>query len=271
MTDLQTKTSSPVTSSRSIIDISVPLQAGIASDPPALLPEIDYHTHAETAEEVVSYFPGATIEDLPDREGWAIERLRVTTHSGTHLDAPYHYSAIMDGGDIALTIDEVPLEWCLQPAVKLDFRHLPDGYVATAADVEAELTRIGHTLSALEIVVVNTSAGTRYGQPDYVSSGCGMGRDATLYLLERGVRVTGTDAWSWDAPFVHTAKRYAADRDPSVIWEGHRAGREIGYCHLEKLHNLEQLPSSGFQVSCFPVKIHQASAGWTRAVAILDS
>jgi kynurenine formamidase len=37
-----------------------------------------------------------------------------------------------------------------------------------------------------------------------------------------------------------------------------------------KLHNLEQLPSTGFTVSCFPVKIERASAGWTRAVAILE-
>ena len=43
--------------------------------------------------------------------------------------------------------------------------------------------------------------GGRYGADNYVQSGYGMGRDATLYLLERGVRVTGTDAWSWDAPF----------------------------------------------------------------------
>ena len=61
------------------------------------------------------------------------------------------------------------------------------------------------------IKLVNTSAGTRYGQPDYVGKGCGMGRDATLYLLERGVRLTGTDAWSWDAPFSYTAQRYAQD------------------------------------------------------------
>jgi kynurenine formamidase len=33
---------------------------------------------------------------------------------------------------------------------------------------------------------------------------------------------------------------------------------------------LEQLPSTGFTVSCFPVKIERASAGWTRAVAILE-
>ena len=53
-------------------------------------------------------------------------------------------------------------------------------------------------------------------------------------------------------------------------WEGHKAGRHTGYCHIEKLANLEQLPPTGFMVSCFPVKIERASAGWTRAVAILE-
>ena len=57
--------------------------------------------------------------------------------------------------------------------------------------------------------------------------------------LERGVRVTGTDGWSWDAPFIYTMQKYAETHDASLIWEGHRAGREIGYCHIEKLHNLE--------------------------------
>jgi kynurenine formamidase len=154
--------------------------------------------------------------------------------------------------------------------VKLDFRHLPDGYVATAEDVANELKRIGHTLSPLEIVVVNTSAGAAYGNPDYVATGCGMGREATLYLTSRGVRITGTDGWSWDAPFVHTAKKYAETKNAKLIWEGHKAGREIGYCHIEKLHNLEQLPATGFKVVCFPIKIKAASAGWTRAVALLE-
>ncbi len=255
---------------RRLVDISVPLRAGIASDPPSYLPEIDYYDHQQTAAEVVSFFPGATVEDLPDREGWAIERVRITTHSGTHVDAPYHYASTMDGGQRAITIDEIPLEWCLQPAVKLDFRDFPDGYVATAGDVEQELKRIGHTLAPLEIVVVNTSAGSRYGHDDYVAKGCGMGREATLYLLEQGIRLTGTDAWSWDAPFSHTAQRYARNHDASIIWEGHRAGRDIGYSHIEKLHNLESLPAQGFEVACFPVKVHAASAGWTRAVAIFD-
>ena len=150
-----------------------------------------------------------------------------------------------------------------------DFRHLPDGYVATQADVEAELDRIAHTLRPLEIVLVNTRAGSRYGEPDFVDSGCGMGKAATLWLLERGVRLVGTDGWSWDAPFSFTRQRVAETGDAGLIWEGHRAGREIGYSHLEKLHNLEALPPDGFEVVCFPVKVHRGSAGWTRAVAIL--
>ena len=87
---------------------------------------------------------------------------------------------------------------------------------------------------------------------------------------ERGVRVVGTDGWSWDAPFNHTAKRWAENPDPAMIWEGHKAGREIPYWQMEKLHNLEALPDHGFTVACFPVKIADASAGWTRCVAIVD-
>lgn len=259
---------------RRIVDLSIFLENDVASDPPAFAPRIEYTTHDQSFPQIAPFFPGLKESDLPDGAGWAVESVRLSTHNGTHLDAPYHFhptmNAALGGPERAITIDEVPLDWCFQPGVKLDFRHCEDGYVVTAADVEAELARIGHRLSPLEIVVVNTSAGARYGRPDYVSSGCGMGYEATMYLLERGVRLTGTDAWSWDAPFVYTAQRYAATHDAALIWEGHKAGRDIGYCHLEKLHNLESLPPTGFTIACFPHKVRGGSAGWTRAVAIFD-
>jgi kynurenine formamidase len=117
---------------------------------------------------------------------------------------------------------------------------------------------------------VNTRAASCVGTDEYLTAGCGMGREATLYLTSRGVRVTGIDAWGWDAPFVHTRQRWLETRDPSIIWEGHKAGREIPYCHMEKLCNLEQLPDHGFIVACFPYKVKRGSAGWTRAVALFD-
>lgn len=260
--------------SRRFVDLSIFLENDVQSDPPAFAPKIEYFTHEDSFEQIEPFFPGLKKQDLPDAQGWAVERVTLSTHNGTHLDAPYHFHSTMNKAlgqvEPSIAIHDVPLEWCFQPAVKLDFRHLPDGHVVQAREVEAELNRIGHELSPLEIVVINTRAGSRYGQADYVASGCGMGYEATMYLLEQGIRLTGTDAWSWDAPFVHTAQKYAATHDASLIWEGHKAGRDIGYCHLEKLHNLESLPATGFYISCFPHKIKGASAGWTRAVAIFD-
>ncbi|MDB5578551.1 MAG: cyclase family protein [Bradyrhizobium sp.] len=260
--------------SRRLVDLSIALDNEVEADPPGAGPKINYFSHKQTTQQLVGYFPGLTAEDLPGGEGWAVERIDISTHNGTHMDAPYHYHSTQDealpgGGRPAMTIDEIPLEWCWQPGVKLDFRHFADGYVVTQADIEAELDRIGHTLKPLDIVVVNTRAGSVFGNKGYVASGCGMGREATLFLTTSGVRVVGTDGWSWDAPFVHTAKRYAESGDASIIWEGHKAGRDIGYCQMEKLHNLELLPSTGFEMMCFPVKIHRASAGWIRAVAVV--
>jgi kynurenine formamidase len=255
---------------RQIIDISIPLENDVKSDPDMFRPKIEYLTHQDTFASLAAFFPGLQPQDMPDSEAWAFERIALITHNGTHLDAPYHFHSTMDRGKRALTIDEIDLNWCFQPGIKLDFRHLPDGAVATAEDVEKELHRIKHDLKPLEIVLVNTRAGERYGHDDYVDAGCGMGREATLYLLERGVRITGTDGWSWDAPFVYTRERYLVSGDARLIWEGHKVGRDIGYCHLEKLHHLEALPPDGFMVCCFPVKIKGASAGWTRAVALID-
>jgi kynurenine formamidase len=255
---------------RRIIDLSLALENDVAADPPGLGPQIEYRTHQETVAELLGFFPGIRPDQLPDGEGWAVERIQLTTHNGTHLDAPWHYASTMDGGVPALTIDQVPLDWCIGPGVKLDFRDMADGHVVTAAEVQAALAAIGHGLRPGDIVLANTAAGACYGRPDYVARGCGFGREATLWLTGQGVRVVGTDGWSWDAPFIHTRARVAETGDASLIWEGHKAGREAGYCQIEKLANLDQLPPTGFTVSCLPVKIRGASGGWCRAVAILD-
>ena len=208
-----------------LIDLARALENTPYADPPGLAPEITYFGHAETADQILGYFPCVARDGLPGGEGWAVERCQVSTHNGTHLDAPYHYHSTMDGGKRAITIDEVPLEWCIGPGVKLDFRHLPDGHVVSADEVEAELDRIGHDLQPGDIVLVNTAAGAAYGTAEYVATGCGIGHEATCWMTERGMRVCGTDAWSWDAPFVHTAEKVAKSGDAGLIWEGHRAGR----------------------------------------------
>ncbi|MBV7380600.1 cyclase family protein [Maritimibacter dapengensis] len=255
---------------RKIVDLSVPLMAGIASDPPGMTPEIEFVGHDAGARTFEAAF-GIPVDKQLEGKGAAIENLRMTTHSGTHMDAPWHYHPTMNGGEPAWRIDQVPLEWCMGPGVKLDFRSFPDGHVVTPDEVEAELLRIGHDLQPGDIVLVNTRAGGRYGEDDYVSAGCGMGREATLWLTERGMRVCGTDAWSWDAPLMSQMERIQETGDWSLFWEGHKAGRDTIYCHIEKLGNLEAIPSTGFEVVAMPMNIKDASAGFVRPIALIDT
>ena len=252
------------------LDISMAIENGIPSDPPGYDFQVDYIGHADTVPMLQGRYDGLQATDLIGGEAFALESVRLSTHNGTHVDAPWHYSSTMADGTPSRTIDQMPLDWFFRPGVKLDFRAFEDGYIVQPSDIDRELERVGHALRPFDIVVVNTSAGARFGSAAFPQSGCGMGRDATLHLIAKGVKVVSTDAWSWDAPFKYVAERYARDRDASIIWEGHKAGREAEYCQIEKLRHLDQLPPHGFRIACFPVKIHAASAGWTRAVAIFD-
>lgn len=256
---------------RRFVDLSIPIEHGLPSDPPIMIPKIDYIDHRAGAEQMKAFFPGLNVEQLPGGLGWALEFVTLTTHSGTHLDAPYHYHPTMDRGKPAMTIDQIPLEWCYADAVLLDFSHKPDGSRITARDVEQELARIDYKIKPLDIVLVRTGADKFWGTPEYLVKGAGMDRESTLFLTEQGVRVVGIDSWSWDRPLPFLAKEFAATGDPSVIWEAHFAGIDVGYCHMEKLANLSAIGrSKDFKVSCFPVSIKSATAGWVRAVAIID-
>ena len=133
--------------SRRIIDLSVTLTDAFPTDPPSMGPSIEYKAHDKGAEDYARMF-GIPVEHQLDGAGAAAEKLSLTTHNGTHLDAPWHYHPTMNKGERAITIDEVPLEWCMGPGVKLDFRDMPDGHVVTAAEMAAEFDRIGHELTA---------------------------------------------------------------------------------------------------------------------------
>ena len=161
---------------RRLVDLSVALEADVPSDPEMMLPRIEYMTHAETAQQVMAFFPGLAREDLPGGEGWALERLSIYTHNGTHVDAPYHHHSTMDGGGRAI------IGWsrftCYAPWRQARLPAFRDGHVLAPGDIDAELERIGHDLRPLDIVLVNTIiAGAHYGAPDYLAKGCGMGRE----------------------------------------------------------------------------------------------
>jgi kynurenine formamidase len=225
--------------------------------------EIAYRDPSDTAEESAAW--GLGPEYWPDGVALAAETVTLSTHSGTHVDAPLHYGPAEQGH--TLSIDEVPLEWCFGEGVLLDFRGHDPVRGITRADVEAELSRIGHTLKPLDIALVMT--GTDLRVPGYESRHPGLRADATEFLVDSGVKLVGIDAWGLDRPFDVMIADARAGR--AQFWESHLVGRRKEYCQIERLANLEALPRpTGFLVSAFPCKLERASAGWARVVAIFE-
>ncbi|HHY17858.1 MAG TPA: cyclase family protein [Firmicutes bacterium] len=247
-----------------IIDLSTTL-SNFGFDPRP--PQIVYWEHGENARYYCRRV-NVPLRSFPDEMALAVEEVHAITHTGTHLDAPWHFGPTAEGRP-AKTIDQVPLEWCYGDGVLLDLRHKKKGEIIGQDDLAAELARIDYTVKPGDIVLAMVLGGDLYlGDPDYPDMGAGLDGDAVLWLLDKGVKIIGTDAWSLDISLSLMAQQYREGKR-EFIWPAHFAGRVREYCHIEKLANLEQLPQPyGFKLACFPVKIARASAAWCRAVAI---
>ena len=138
-------------------------------------------------------------------------------------------------------------------------------------DLTDALAKINYEIKPGNIVLLMTGADKHWNSNDYQIAHPGMSRESTLWLLERGVKVIGTDGYGFDRPFKSMVEDYQRTKDNSLLWPGHLAGRTQEYYHIEKMANLEQIPKPyGFKVACFPIKVDKGSAGWVRPVAILE-
>ena len=162
-----------------IVDLSVPIEE---SDSEPFKPTVQHMDHKMGAQ-VMSGIFSVPAEDLPGGLGWANDNITLITHAGTHLDAPWHYAPTA-GGDRAMTIDEVPLEWCYSDGVVLDMRHKEDGDRIGVEDVVSELERISYDVKPFDIVLIMTGVDKYWGSPDYINHGPGMVKDSTLWLIE---------------------------------------------------------------------------------------
>jgi len=252
-----------------IIDLSMTTD----SDPsPLMNVKVTHLSHAAGALEDQKYYDIDPSDWPYPGNAYADDFVEMTTHAGTHMDAPWHMGPQMKDGSKPLTIDEWPLETCMGPGVVLDIRDIEQGHEVTPEEVQKMLADIPHELQPGDIVLVMTGNDKFWGTPEYLDRGGHLGREALKWMLEQGVKVVGTDSWSFDRPYSQWAGDYHKHgRDPKYLWPCHLLGLEIPYAHIEKMTNLDQLPLHGFTVLAFPVKISQGTAGFCRAVALLDA
>ncbi|MGY3717904.1 cyclase family protein [Sutcliffiella cohnii] len=249
-----------------IFDLSVSLDNDVKEPFP---PKIEYEQHKQGAVQAAAIL-GLEPTDFPNSEAWAVETVTLTTHTGTHVDAPWHYSSTTEGKP-ARTIDELPLDWFYGYGVVFDFSHKEAGYEIQVNDLEEQLQEMGYELQPYDIVLIRTDADKKLYEENYASVHAGVSAEATRWLINKGIKVMGTDGWGWDTPLYNQAVDYKQDPRDGVLWAAHFVGKEIEYCQIEKLANLDKLPEKyGFKVAVFPVKVKGASAGWARPVAIFE-
>src|SRR3546814_17297316 len=64
------------------IDLSIPITNDVVSDPPVMHPNITHMTHENTWEQIAMFFPGLARETLHDGQGWDVQLVSLSTHTG---------------------------------------------------------------------------------------------------------------------------------------------------------------------------------------------
>ena len=174
------------------------------------------------------------------------EIVEISTHTGTHCDAPYHF--FEDGK----TIDEMPLETYVGPATILDLRNKPPGSAIERADVE----RFGERIAQGDIVLLNTGFGhKRANTAEFLTKYVYLGGEAAQYLVDRGVKGVGIDAVSM-----------GGYKDPAKAAPAHKVILGNGKFIVEELYFPDEVMDGRKRLFvAAPVKLRGCSGAWTRA------
>lgn len=266
---------------KTIIDLSLPIDDTLKETHAAKIERI---SHAEGVDHLnwvlMSKQPGGeerfkkgerliAPQDVPDQELLSLEIVHASVHMGTHVDAPFHYGSRCEGAQ-SKYINDLPLAWCYGNGVVLDFTHKRYPDTIKKDDVVAALKKIRYALKPMDIILINTGADKLVGTDDYINKYVGMEPAAVEYILDQGITMIGIDTLGLDRPCFAMFKEFLATKDKTLLWPAHFLGRRREFAHMERLANLDKIPKPfGFTVSCFPVKVRDAGAGWARVVAIL--
>ncbi|WP_170086737.1 cyclase family protein [Kyrpidia spormannii] len=210
---------------RKIVDLSMPIRRGMPVYPGDPQPDLQ---------------PAATL----DKDGFNVSHLHLGTHTGTHVDAPYHFS---EGG---ARIDSLPLEWFVGTGLIIPVPGKRPRECICLEEVAPWVERA----KPGQLVLFATGWWRKAGEADYVRHPYVEVRVIEA-LLERGVRVFGIDAMNIDP---------TGETDYPV----HRAITAAGGIIIENLCNLNAVDFADPVIVVFPLRIEGADGSPVRAVAM---
>ena len=182
------------------------------------------------------------VESIADGDPGNVSRWLIGSHTGTHVDAPAHF---VEG---ATTIEDVPLETLVGPAVVLDLTSVtsseigPDDLIAAGLDDS-------------ERVLLKTPNSTGALREAEKSPWVGLSEAAAELLVERGVRLVGIDYLTIDAPA------------GEVDWPVHHVLCGAGVAILEVI-DLSDIAPGRYTLAALPLKLVGSEAAPARTVLL---
>jgi len=166
-----------------------------------------------------------------------LSRMVLTTHSGTHVDAPAHFLA---GG---ATIDQLPLDILLGKArvVELTARERVERGHLEALDLRDDLR-----------VLLKTRMSGQMLKARYQEDHLYLTVDAAHYLAQAGLKLVGFDYLS-------------IDRFGSADFPAHHALLEAGVVVVEGL-DLSEVEPGEYDMACLPLRVGGGDAAPARVV-----
>jgi len=189
--------------------------------------------------------PVFTIGCSIDEAGFLEKKITFFSHTGTHIDAPAH---LIKGHN---TLDMLPIEHFYGTALLLDFKSLTTSSISLK-----ELEPHQDTIKRVDFLILHTGWSRYWGSENYFTNYPVLSLEAANRLSGFKLKGIGLDTIS-------------ADTADTKEYEVHKALLQHNTLIIENLTNLENLPCSLFDFSCFPFSIVEADGSPVRAVAYL--
>ncbi len=204
--------------------------------------------------EVRTYMPVWVTAPLPNinpigivsRDGYNFETISAGTHTGTHIDAPYHFD------ENGRTVDQIELKTLVAEGICLQVKANEKKEIGLQ-----ELKSKWKREFDGKIILLNTGwSKKRAFTKEFLMDFPGLGTDTTDFLIEHKIKLIGIDTLGID-PYVH--------RD----FEVHKALLTRDFCFIEDLANLDSLvEGKKYLIVALPLKLKGASGSMARVVAL---
>jgi len=192
-----------------------------------------------------SFIPWENVKE----DGYNLELLFLSTHTGTHMDAPYHF---LEKG---AKIHEISLKKLVSEAILIKSKKKSGGSI-TKTDIQKFEKKHGK-ITGFSSVIFYTGWQRNLQKKYYFEKNPGLSVSAAKYLASKKINLVGIDSPSIDL---------GTDSKFSV----HQIFAKKGMLIVENLANLEKIKSSKFHLVVLPLKLKNATGSPVRAIAFVE-